>query len=96
MSDKKQRFFRLLESYFNDFRIDAVETIYGKGYQIKVHNYTHNNKGDTLFFELVIVLGDVISESVIDKTMAEVLIKDALVYFYPEIEKIKCIVRFDV
>lgn len=96
MSDKKQRFFRLLESYINDYQKDAVELMYGEGSKIKVHSWSHNNNGDTFLFELVIVLGEVISESVMDKTMAEVLLKDALVYFYPETQNIKCIVRFDV
>jgi hypothetical protein len=96
MSDKKRRFFRLLESYFNDFRKDAVETIYGKGSQIKVHNYTHNNKGDSISFELVIILGETINEQVMDKNMAEFLLKDALIYFFPEISKIRCLIRFDV
>lgn len=70
--------------------------MYGEGSKIKIHNWSHNNKGDTFLFELVIVLGDVISESVMDKTMAEVLLKNALIYFYPETQNIKCIVRFDV
>lgn len=96
MLDKKRRFFTLLESYMNDFQKDAVELMYGEGAKIKVHNWTHNTKGDTFLFELIIVLGDVINESVMDKTMAEILLKDALVYFYPETEKIKCMVRFDV
>lgn len=96
MSDKKQRFFRLLESYINDYQKEAVELMYGKGSKIKVHNWSHNNKGDTFLFELIIELGDVINESVMDKTMSEVLLRDALVYFYPETQNIKCIVRFDV
>lgn len=96
MSDKKQRFFRLLESYINDYRKDAVELMYGEGSKIKVHHWTYNGKGDTFVFELVIVLGGVINESVMDKSMAVALLNDALVYFYPEIEKIKCMVRFDV
>lgn len=96
MSDKKKRFFRLLESYINDYQKDAVELMYGKGSKIKVHNWSHNNKGDTFLFELIIELGDVINESVMDKTMSEVLLRDALVYFYPETQNIKCIVRFDV
>lgn len=70
--------------------------MYGKGSKIKIHSWSHNNKGDTFLFELVIELGDVISESMMDKTMSEVLLKDALMYFYPETEKIKCMVRFDV
>lgn len=96
MSDKKQRFFRLLESYINDYQKDAVELMYGKGSKIKVHNWSHNNKGDTFLFELIIELGDVINESVMDKTMSEVLLRNALVYFYPETQNVKCIVRFEV
>lgn len=96
MSDKKRRFFRLLESYINDYKKDAVELFYGKGSTIKVHSWTYNAKGDTFLFELIIVLGDVITESAMDKSMAEALISEALVYFYPETEKIKCMVRFDV
>jgi hypothetical protein len=45
---------------------------------------------------LIIVLGDTINESVIDTNLAEVLLEDALVYFYPEVKKISCMVRFDV
>jgi hypothetical protein len=41
-------------------------------------------------------LGDTINESVIDTSLAEVLLEDALVYFYPEVKKINCMVRFDV
>jgi hypothetical protein len=70
--------------------------MYGKGSQIKVHNYTHNNKGDFMSFELVIILGETINESVMDKNMAEFLLKDSLIYFFPEISKIRCMVRFDV
>lgn len=96
MSDKKQRLFRLIESYMNDHQKDAVELMYGKDAKIKIHNLTYNNKGDTFLFELVIILGETINESVMDETMAEVLLKDSLVYFYPEVKKIKCMVRFDV
>ena len=96
MSDKKQRFFRLIESYINDYQKDAVELMYGEGAKIKIHSWTYNGKGDTFLFELVFILGETINEQVMDKTMAEVLLKDSLVYFYPEIEKIKCMVRFDV
>ncbi len=70
--------------------------MYGEGSKIKVHSWSHNNKGDTFLFELIIELGDVINESVMDKTMSEVLLRDALVYFYPETKNIKCIIRFDV
>lgn len=96
MPDKKQRFYRLLETYMNDSRKEDLELMYGNGSKIKVHNWTHNEKGDTFIFELIVVLGDTINESVIDTNLAEVLLEDALVYFYPEVKKISCMVRFDV
>ena len=96
MSDKKQRFFRLLESYINDYRKDAVELLYGKGSKIKIHNWGNNNKGDVLYFEIVIILGDTINESVMDKSMAEELLKNAMIYFYPEVQRVICMTRFDV
>jgi hypothetical protein len=53
-------------------------------------------KGDEFIFELVVILGNTINESVIEESLAEVLLEDALVYFYPEIKKVRCMVRFDV
>jgi hypothetical protein len=96
MSDKKRRFYRLLEYYINDSRKEEVEVMYGKGSKIKVHNWTHNTKGDTFIFELIVILGDTINESVIDKNMAEALLKEALQFFYPEVKNVNCMVRFDV
>ena len=61
MPDKKQRFYRLLETYMNDSRKEDLELMYGKGSKIKVHNWTHNTKGDTFIFELIVVLGDTIN-----------------------------------
>jgi hypothetical protein len=96
MPDKKQRFYRLLEYYINDSRKEEVEVMYGKGSKIKVHNWTYNTKGDTFIFELIVILGDTINESVIDKNMAEALLKEALQFFYPEVKNVNCMVRFDV
>ena len=96
MPDKKRKFYRLLETYMNESRKEDVELMYGKDAKIKIHNWTHNVKGDQFIFELIVVLGDTINESVIDTNLAEVLLEDALVYFYPEVKKISCMVRFDV
>jgi hypothetical protein len=45
--------------------------------------------------EAVIILGELINEEVMDRTLADVLINDAMTYFYPECS-IKTYVRFDV
>ena len=94
MLNKKQRFFRLIESYINDFRGDAVREFYGNNARIKIHTMTHSFSTNVLLFEIVVVLGDTINESVMDDTLASVLIQDSMVYFYPE-SKIQTYVRFD-
>jgi hypothetical protein len=93
--DRKTRFFRLIEVYLNDFRGEAIEEMYGKGTKIKVHSVSHSIKDKSLLIEAIIVLGDVINEEVMDRELADVIIQDALVYFYPEYS-IKVMVRWDV
>lgn len=95
MLDRKRRLFRLIENYMNDFQGNAVQKMYGNGARIKVHSMTDSYSTKSVLFEIVIVLGETINESVMDKSLAEVLIQDALVYFFPD-QKIKTYVRFDV
>jgi hypothetical protein len=56
---------------------------------------TFGIKENNVLIELVVVLGDVINEEVMDTSLAEVLISEALVYFWPE-KKINTLVRWDV
>jgi hypothetical protein len=95
MNDRKRRVIRLLESYLNDFRGEAVQEMYGNGSKIKIHDILYSTNSNSLMLETVIVLGDVINEDVMDRKLADILIQDALVYFYPDIP-IKTYVRFDV
>ena len=93
--DKKRRLYRLIESYINDFQGNAVQEMYGKGSRIKIHNLNFSVTKSVVLLEAVIVLGDLITEEHIDKKLAEILIQDALVYFFPE-TSVKTYVRFDV
>jgi len=95
MLDKKQRLFRLIESYINDYQKEAVEEWYGKNSKIKIHSMTHSPTTNSILFEVIIILGDVINEETIDRVLADTLIQDALVYFFPE-QSIKTYVRWDV
>jgi hypothetical protein len=93
--DNKRRLYRLLEVYLNGFKSDLVESIYVKKSYIKVHTVTFGISDNSVLVELVVILGDVINEEVLDTSLAEVLIKDALIYFWPE-KKIRTLVRWDV
>ena len=69
--------------------------MYGKNSRIKIHDINYSTNTNSLLLEAVIVLGDVINEEVMDRKLADILIQDALIYFYPE-TSIKTYVRFDV
>jgi hypothetical protein len=95
MLDKKQRLFRLIESYINDYQGKSVQEMYGKGARIKVHNLNFSVTEPSILIESVIILGELITEEHMDRALANVLIQDAMVYFFPECS-IKTYVRFDV
>ncbi len=95
MLDKKQRFFRLIESYINDFRGDAVQEFYGNQSRIKIHSMNTGVKDNSIMLEAVIVLGNSINEDVMNDALAHILIQDSMVYFFPE-SKILTYVRFDI
>ena len=91
---RKERFFRLIEVYLNEFRGSSVEEFYGKNTKIKIHNITHSITTNSLLIEAVIYLGDIITEEVMDRELADIIIQEALDYFYPECS-IKTMVRWD-
>ena len=95
MLDKKRRLFRLIETYINDYQKEAVEEMYGEGTTIKIHSVSESYSQNSILFEAIIVLGDTITEQVMDRKLADVLIQDAVVYFFPD-QSIKTYVRWDV
>jgi hypothetical protein len=93
--DNKRRFFKLIETYINDFRGDAVREFYGKNTRIKIHTLNWGVKDNSIMLEAVVILGDVINEDTTNDVLVHVLLQDAIVYFFPEL-KLKTYVRFDV
>jgi hypothetical protein len=95
MLDKKQRLYRLLETYINDYRGEAIEEMYGKGTKVKIHNLNYSTSTKSILIESVVILGETINESIMDKSLVDILVQDAMVYFYPEFS-LRSYVRFDV
>jgi hypothetical protein len=93
--DNKRRLYRLIEAYLNGFKGSDVELMYGKGSTIKVHTVTFGISDNSVLVEVIILLGETINEEILDTSLAEILVYDALVYFFPE-QKIKTLIRFDV
>ena len=93
--DNKRRIYRLIEAYLNEFKGELVESIYGNKSRIKVHTVTFGVSDNSVLVELVVVLGGTINEDTLDSSLAEILIQEALVYFFPE-KNIKTLIRWDV
>ena len=93
--DNKRRFFKLLENYINDFRGDGVQEFYGKNTQIKIHTLNTGVKDNSIMIEAVVILGDIITEETTNDVLVHILLQDAVVYFFPELN-LKTYVRFDV
>jgi hypothetical protein len=93
--DNKRRLFRLIETYLNEFKGELVESIYGNRSRIKVHTVNFGVSDNSVLVELVVVLGSTINEDTLDTSLAEILVQEALVYFFPE-KNIKTIIRWDV
>ena len=56
--------------------------MYGVGTKIKIHNMAESQAGKSILFEAIIILGNTITEQVMDRKLADVLIQDAVVYFF--------------
>ena len=69
--DNKRRFYRLLEFYLNDYCKESVESYYGKGSRIKIRNVGFTQKTKSIVLEVTIVLGEIVSETVMVESMAE-------------------------
>jgi hypothetical protein len=92
--DNKRRLYRLIEKYLNDFKGDAVESIYGKGSTIKIHTINFGVTSNTILLEAIVILGETINEEVIDNSLAEILVRDSMIYFFPE-HHVRTYIRFD-
>jgi len=93
--DNKRRLFRLIETYLNEFKGELVESIYGDRSKIKVHTVNFGVSDNSVLVELVVILGGTINEDTLDTSLAEILVQEALVYFFPE-KNIQTIIRWDV
>lgn len=73
---------------------DSIETMYGKGTRIKIHSVDEALSSKSIVLEVVIILGDVINEQVMERALADYLVRDYTSIFFPE-HTIKTLVRWD-
>jgi hypothetical protein len=93
--DLKNRYIRIIEKYLNVIKKDDVELMYGKGTNIKVRNINPSISNNSITVEVIIILGDVINEEVLDSSLTPYLIQDILELIFPDVIT-KTIVSWDV
>jgi len=86
----------MIESYLNVIKKDEIETMYGKGTTVKIHTINFGVTSKSIMIESVIILGDNINEEVLDRRLVDYLIQDSMIYFFPEIETVRVMTRWDV
>jgi hypothetical protein len=95
MKTPKQRYINIIEKYINVVKKDYVELMYGEGVVIKINNINPSPTSNSILIEAVIILGNVINEEVLDRSMVDYLVNDIVTLIFPE-ASIKCMVRWDV
>lgn len=91
----KDRIIRILEHYCNVLKKNEVELMYGSNSRIQIKNLDYSITSKSLYIEAKIVLGDIIDESVLDRSLADLLIQDFLVYVYDDVP-VKVSIDYDV
>lgn len=82
--DIKKRYIRIIEKYLNVIKKNDVELMYGKGTKIIVHNINPSISKNLIMVEVVIKLGEVINEEVLDNSLAHYLVQDVLELIFPD------------
>ena len=64
-----------------DIKKNEIEVMYGAGTHVKIHSISFSITNNIIVIEAIIVLGEEINESVIDRTLIDYLIQDSIPYF---------------
>ena len=92
--DLKKRYIRIIEKYLNVIKKNDVELMYGKGTKIEVRNINPSISSNSITVEVVIILGEIINEDVLDSSLPPYLIQDILELIFPDVMT-KTIVTWD-
>lgn len=93
--DNRRRLINLIEKYLNEIKRDTVIKFYGEGSSIKINTLTFGTTKNYILIDASVKLGEIITEDVIDESMAKILIEDSMVYFFPDSD-VRTLINFDI
>lgn len=92
---KKERVKRLIEFYMNDYRKNELKLYYGEGSKIKINTVDLVDNGKCFLVDMKIVLGEIISEEVLERAFADYLLKESIETMFGRDFTIRSIVGWD-
>jgi hypothetical protein len=93
--NNKKRVIKLIESYLNNIRKRDVELAYGVDSKIKIRDIDYLTSTKSILIDCTIILGGEINEEVLTREFLDILVSDAMSYFYSDI-KLTINVSYDV
>lgn len=91
---KKLRICQMMESYINDVESSYIDELYGKGTKIKIQDIFYSTTTNSIVIDCKVILGDVISEELLDTSPVEIFVSNAVGIFYPD-KKLSITVSWD-
>lgn len=85
----------MMNKYLEESCQDRVESFYGIGSKIRVKNLSFSLSNNLILVESKIILGNVISEEVMENVMCDLLIRESIEPIFPE-QHIKVMISWDV
>lgn len=73
---------------------DSIDSFYGVGTKIKVKNLSYSLINNLILVDVGILLGDPISEEVMENTMCDLLIRETIEPIFPE-QHIKVMISWE-
>lgn len=82
--DSKSHHKKIIERYVNRNKHHLIETWYGGGSYVNIHNIDASYTKKIVIVDVKIILGDVINEEVMDRGLVEYLLENVLSVLYPD------------
>lgn len=85
----------MMNFYLAESCQDRIDSFYGIGTKIKVKNLSFSLSNNLILVEVKILLGETISEEVMENVMCDLLVRESIEPIFPE-QHVKVMISWDV
>lgn len=91
---QKRSIIKIMNKYLHEVHKGTIESYYGVGSKIKIHNITPSHSSGMLLIDAKVHLGDTINEEVLENDMCDLLVRESIEPIFPEAH-IKVMISWD-